>query len=216
MIREGDEMRNAVIGFVLIIILVISGLTILTVHNKTIRENELDTNLGIVMEQSLTLFAMNGEHAEHSNGEELLIADLIQNFLLKTTSNSEFTVNVLTADTKKGILDVEVIEKFTQFGGTIGYANCRKTVVLEVYENIKNEYFPISFYVDDQIIKFIQLYGGSNLQQSEPEIPKKEGYEFQGWELNNDGRIYKELSFITVTKEMKFKACFILKDKESI
>ncbi|MEF9916063.1 MAG: hypothetical protein RSD97_06435 [Lachnospiraceae bacterium] len=201
-------MRNAVIGFISLIILVISGLSILTIHNKSIRENELDTNLGMAMEQSLASFAMDKEYVLQKKSEDLLVADMIQNLLLKTTSNSEFTVHVLTANTQKGILDVKVVETFPQFGGIKGHAYCRKTVVLEEYKNKKEEFFPVSFIVFDQCVKSVWVYGGSTLQYQEPISPKQNGNDFLGWKLEDTGKIYKDISFITVIKPLTFRACF--------
>ena len=86
-------MRNAVTGFILMIIIILSGTAILTIESKTTRQNELDMNLGSSMEQTMKSLAADG--SERFGDEEEMAADFIENFLVRTTSKSEFQFDIL-------------------------------------------------------------------------------------------------------------------------
>ena len=108
-------MKNAVIGFFMIVILVISLAAIQTAENRTTRKNELDSSLSEAMEQSMKILTVNPVyHIEKESGTDEFTADFIQGFLMKTTSNSEFTVEILNVDVEKGLLDVRAKSRFRQ------------------------------------------------------------------------------------------------------
>ena len=100
---------------ILIVILVFAGFTVQSIHNKSIRKNELDTNLSAAIEESLSVLAIDPDYS--AEGEEELLSDAIENLLTRITSDSDFKVRVLAADAEKGILDIEATEHFRQPGG---------------------------------------------------------------------------------------------------
>lgn len=204
-------MKNAVIGFILFVILVFTGVTIYTIEGKTTRKNELDSNLGAAMEQSMTIFTIDPTYTVEKENNDHLIADFIENFLVKTTTDSTFTIDVLEVDAEKGLLDVKVTEEFNQFVSK-GHVSCRKTVILEDYENSDNEVCEVSFYLpvevkdkpgqfENQIVKSLQINKGAKLaNEMLPTVTEREGYVFKGWKLEGYDKIYTDISELTVMK----------------
>lgn len=202
-------MKQAIIGFLLIMILVLSGVSIYTIHNQTIRKNELDANMAAAMEQSMAVLAMDVAYREEADVSEERIIEFIQHFLSKTTSDSEFVIEILSVDTKEGLLDVRVTEEFSQFIPVKGHVECRKTMVLEEYENEREQFYPVTFWVGEQIVKQIHVYGGNTLLHLQPEDPVKEQAKFTGWRLDGSSHIYREeIGQLRVLQELKFTAVF--------
>lgn len=179
-------MRNAVTGFILLIVIILSGTAILTIESKTTRQNELDMNLGSAMEQTMKSLAADG--SERFADEEEMAADFIENFLVRTTSKSVFQIDILKADPQKGVLDVSVSEQFRQIMGE-GKAKARKTVILEQYDKKGDVFHYVSFRIvtkeGENVVKQLRIQENSFLETAffPAEDPVKEGYKFQGWML---------------------------------
>lgn len=121
-------MRNALIGFFCLAILLLSGVAVSTSESRTLRQNELDNSLGKAMEQSMIVLKENDTY-EIANKEEF-IADFIQNTLIQLNSDSDYKITIYTADFEKGLLDAEVEETYNQVFGK-GSVSVRKTVVAD-------------------------------------------------------------------------------------
>lgn len=216
-------MKNAVIGFFMIVILIISGVSIQTAENRKIRKNELDSTLSTAMEQSMKVLTVNPVyHIEKENGTDEFIADFIQGFLMKTTSNSDFTVDILDVDVEKGILDVKVKERYKQIIG-YGEVASQKTIILEEEMEPEEEFYKISFLSwgkdgqrESYTIKQVNVLNGDSLSASilpQAEI-EKEGYVFSGWELVKPkldiGILYNKenVGSLYAREDMEFKAVY--------
>lgn len=219
-------MKNAVIGFFLVIILIFSGVTILTSENRTTRQNELDNSLGAAMEQSMKVLTVNPVyHIEKEGGTDEFVADFIQGFLAKTTSSSDFSIEILDVDVEKGLLDVRAVETYKQIIG-YGKVACRKTVILEDVEEEKDVYYYVSFLTTQEeskdeenngyVLKQVSIHSGDNLTAAI--LPKsgmeKEGYMFCGWKMvkpvNGIGILYGEenIETICVGEHIEFEAVY--------
>ena len=108
-------MRNALIGFFCLAILLLSGVAVSTSESRTTRQNELDNSLGKAMEQSMMILKENDTY-EIDNKEEF-IADFIQNTLIQLNSDSDYKITIYTADFEQGLLDAEVEETSDQVFG---------------------------------------------------------------------------------------------------
>lgn len=213
-------MRNAVTGFILLIIIILSGTAILTIESKTTRQNELDMNLGSSMEQTMKSLAADGSEKFGDGGE--MAADFIENFLVRTTSKSEFQFDILKADPKKGVLDVKVTERFGQVIGE-GKAEARKTVILEQYDRKGDVFYYVTFRSvtkdGENVVKQLRIQENSPLEAAffPAKDPVKKGYKFQGWMLmspdeNPDkGQIYTKEDFggLLVSSDLILEAVFV-------
>lgn len=228
-------MKNAVIGFFMVIVLIFAGISIQTAENRTSRKNELDNSLGTAMEQSMKILTINPiYHVEKEKGTDEFVSDFIQGFLMKTSGNGEFTVNVLKVNVEKGILDVSVVEKYKQIIG-YGEITSRKTVILEDLEKKENVFRKVTFLISSKesteqkiaegvntqdpgsyILKQVNIHNGDTLTAAV--LPKsgleKEGYRFCGWRMakpeNGVGILYGEgnIESIFVTEDIEFQAVY--------
>lgn len=219
-------MKNAVIGFFMVIILIFSGVAIQTSENRTARQNELDNSLGAAMEQSMKILTVNPVyHIEKENGTKEFTADFIQGFLMKMSSDSKYTIDILDVDVEKGLLDVRVSERYKQ---VIGYGNVssHKTVILEDQKEEEDVFYPVSFLTQSKehadseeqeyVLKQVSVHGGDHLTAAvlpKAEL-KKEGYVFCGWRMvepvNGMGVLYgiENINTICVREEIKFQAVY--------
>lgn len=207
-------MKNAVIGFFMVIILIFSGIAIQTSENRTARQNELDNSLGAAMEQSMKILTVNPVyHIEKESGAKEFTADFIQGFLMKTSSDSEYTIEIMDVDVKKGLLDVRASETYRQVIGS-GRVSSRKTVILEDLKEEEEVFYKVSFLVmqkehedaeeKEYVLKQACVHGGDFL--SAAVLPKAEmerdGYVFCGWKMvkpvNGIGILYGEENIHTV------------------
>ena len=223
--RKGEGMKNAVTGFFMIVILVISLAAIQTAENRTTRKNELDSSLSEAMEQSMKILTVNPVyHIEKESGTDEFTADFIQGFLMKTTSNSEFTVEILNVDVEKGLLDVRAKSRFRQIIG-YGEVSCRKTVILEELEEDKETPCYISFFAEkpakeadtenNYVLKKISVHCGDRLSAAMlPESGLREGYIFCGWKMtkpvNGIGILYgkENINTLCAGDDMEFQAVY--------
>lgn len=219
-------MRNAVIVIFMIVILVFSGVSIQAAENKAIRKNELETSLGEAMEQSMKVLTIHPVyHIDNSSKTDEFAADFIQGFLMKTTSNSDFIIEILGIDVEKGLLDVRVAERYKQIIG-YGEISCRKTVILEDFEKEEEAFYQVSFWAtkeggreeseSEYIIKQVNVHSGGNLNAAmlpQSSVERK-GRTFRGWRMikpvNGLGILYGEenISTLRVRENLEFEAVY--------
>ncbi|MBU3839985.1 MAG: hypothetical protein IAA25_03120 [Candidatus Ruminococcus intestinipullorum] len=217
-------MKQAVMGFFLMICFIFIGAILYTAEMKTTRKNELDTILGTAMEQSMELLTINSLYQiSDEKGAEELVVDFIQNFLSRTTSDSDFQIRILTVDEKRGLLDVEVTEIYKQMIGQ-GRVVSRKTIVLEDIEKEQGGMCKVSFWRENEeeskkIVKQIMVPKGSLLSASMlPKIETQAGEQILGWrviigmEHGEEDTIYTEetVGEIHITEDMEFEVVKIL------
>ncbi len=136
-------MKNVIISIGLIIMMLISVLILFTVYGQNTRQNEIDEALSVAVEQTLENYKIDNNYV--IKDEKQFKADLVQNLIIAIESDSELTVNILSLDMEKGLLDVEAIEKFSQPNGSTGTVSSRKTVILEEYRQKEPSYYFIEF-----------------------------------------------------------------------
>lgn len=219
-------MRNAVIVIFMVVILVFSGAAIQAAENRAIRKNELESSLSEAMEQSMKILTVHPVyHIDDSAKTDEFAADFIQGFLMKITSNSDFTIEILGMDVEKGLLDVRVTERYKQIIGH-GEISCRKTVILEDFEEEKRTFYQVSFWVPEEggkggseyeyVIKQVNVHSGGNLNAAM--LPQnnmeREDRTFCGWRMikpvNGLGILYGEenISTLRVRESLEFKAVY--------
>lgn len=219
-------MRNAVILIFMVIILVFSGVSIQAAENKAIRKNQLETSLSEAMEQSMKILTIHPVyHIDTSSNTDEFAADFIQGFLMKITSNSDFTIEILGIDVEKGLLDVRVAERYKQIIG-YGEISCRKTVILEDFEKEEEVFYQVSFWVPKEggreeseyeyIMKQVNVHSGGNLNAAmlPQSSMERVGRTFCGWRMvkpeNGLGILYGKgnIGMLRVLENLEFKAIY--------
>ena len=206
-------MKNAIIALIGIAMVIMVTVGINTVENKTMRQNELDSNLDKALERTMEILTIDPVYQISKNDTEVA-ADFIENFLVNTTSDATFKIDIITVDPEKGLLDVQVSESYAQVIGT-GKVSARKTVILDDWENPDNTYFTVRFCLDDKIIKQVNIHGGDKITKGilPQSIAESETAVFKGWRMmmpQESDVLYTEDSILnlTVTNDLVFQAIY--------
>lgn len=132
-------MKSAVTSLGCLMLAVITFIIVSTISSVGIRSDELNTAVDVAM--AATQKALLEKRDTITNNEEY-IAEFNQNLLVQIDSDSDVEVIVYTADYEKGLLDVEVKEKFRYiFDGsekTREYST-RRTSIIDTTDKIPTE-----------------------------------------------------------------------------
>lgn len=132
-------MKSAVTSLGCLMLAVITFIIVSTISSVGIRSDELNTAVDVAM--AATQKALLEKRDTITNNEEY-IAEFNQNLLVQIDSDSDVEVIVYTADYEKGLLDVEVKEKFRYiFNGsekTREYST-RRTSIIDTTDKIPTE-----------------------------------------------------------------------------
>lgn len=205
-------MKSAAIAFVSCLMIISVVLILTKMDNRSIRQSELETNVSVALEQTMTNLKVDKKYDVHTEaGINEWVADFIQSLLICTDSNSGITVNILKADPEKGILDVECVSTYKVNNKTKSIS-CRKTVLFDEWVNPDSIYHAVKFVVDGEVKQTINVHEGDLLESVQSAIakPEKEGKAFAGWKWEEDGCVYTDFadSGITVEHDIKFEAVF--------
>ncbi len=153
-------------------------LLMLTLFGRAARKSETEYMLAQAMDSSLS-GAMQKQGETTGAGEEFT-ADFLKALLIQANSDSELTVSVLDADEQKGILSVEITERFRHPNGNEGSVSQARTVIFDRAAEQEPEYCRVGFYLEDgEMYKEYRVPKGSVC--SIPVSPRKEGKRFLYW-----------------------------------
>lgn len=176
-------MKHTVYGILLAVIALLVVAILLGVSGKNVRENEIETALNTAIEQALEQWKE--KESDEAGDVQGMIADFNRLLLQQVESNSEIQVDVLTADAKKGVMDVRVTNTYRNILGQERKIVCRKSVIQEEYTE-EMKYYTITFFVDGQVYDQYSLYQGGQLVA--PKTPKKDGKTFRYWVKNGESQ----------------------------
>ncbi len=95
------------------------------------RQNELNRAVDSALQDTVENQFDTKTYSVGSNDE--FIADFMEALLVQINSDCRIKVNVLDVDYQKGLLSVEVIEKYKHPIGTEGQVSVKRTVIMEQY-----------------------------------------------------------------------------------
>lgn len=183
-------MKHTVYGISLAALAMAVVAILLGASGKSVRENEIETALNTAIEQALEQITEEGHGAGDDQG---LIGDFNQLLLQQVESDSEIQVEILTADAKRGVLDVRITDTYQNILGQERKIVCRKSVIQEAYTK-KKGYHTVTFVADGEVYDQYSLYEGARLVL--PGTPKKSGKVFRYWTKqgeNQECRLEDEL-----------------------
>lgn len=192
-------MRNVMIGFFSLVILLLVSLSLTSSGGKTMRQNELDSSLSSAMMSSMEMLQKKSADSTVSN--ERFITDTIQAALVKTDGDASYDVTIYQLDAEKGILDVGVTARYAQVMHP-GKVSARRCIVIDDYKNDLDEYFTVVFKDGSDIVKQIQLYGGDTLTAAM--LPQGDKYKDVTWKCNGVTCSKSSMPVIYVTGNMEF------------
>lgn len=191
-------MKTAVIGYIMVMLLVLSGVAINTVGSKQIRQNELDSNLYAKMKKSLEILKVDSTPVE----DEKLAADAVEGVLQGIKSNGDYEVHVYKADPQEGKLDMEVRGTYKQVLGE-GKVSARRSIVYDDWKTKEQGSYTVVFMDDKDTLKELKCKANSSLTPED--LPKVQG---ERWKLNLNGKTYTEdtIGQVSVITNLTFVA----------
>ena len=193
-------MRNYIIGFFMLVVLILGGISINTVNMRTERKNELDTAFSKAVQETLQN-AISDEPTYKINNNNEAVADMIENLVVQLNGGkrTDYTVTVYTVDIEKGILDAAVTETYNQVVGT-GKITVRKTAIVDDTTQDTN-YYTVTFKEGDTVLKEVSVHSGDRVPYAV--APKRD--DIVGWSYN--GKTYTtDLNTLNIKKEVTFTA----------
>jgi hypothetical protein len=124
-------MKNVFLGFGITICSIIAIVIVMTLCGINIRQNELNNAVNGALKETIENQFDSKTYSVNSNDE--LVADFLEALLVQINSDSTVVVNVLDVDYQKGLLSVEVIEKYKHPIGTEGQVSVKRTATMEQY-----------------------------------------------------------------------------------
>ena len=124
-------MKNVFLGFGITICSIISIVIVMTLCGTNMWQNELNRAVNSAVQDTVENQFDTKTYSVSSKDE--YIADFIEALLVQINSDCSVKVNVLDVDYQKGLLSVEVIEKYKHPIGTEGQVSVKRTVIMEQY-----------------------------------------------------------------------------------
>lgn len=127
-------MKSVFLAFGITICSFLSIVIIMTLCGTNMRQNELKRAVDSALQDTVENQFDNTTYKVNSNDE--LTADFMEYLLVQINSDCTVVVNVLDVDYQKGLLSVEVIEKYKHPIGTEGQVSVKRTVIMEQYNQL--------------------------------------------------------------------------------
>lgn len=122
-------MKNIILGMTIFLMVILSLGIVFAMGDKDARRNEVQESLTSAIESTMeTMFIKKAYYIEDA---ETFVADFEEALLVQLGTISDVTVNILEVDTEKGLLSVEIIERFEYMNGKQGSVAFTKTCIFE-------------------------------------------------------------------------------------
>ena len=181
-------MKNVIMTVTFAIITLLVFGTILSIHGRNVRSEELQNNLSSAVEE--TVENLMQEKNYKINSREEFLADFVETLAFSLHTDSDLSVRVLKADEEKGILSVEVVEKFRYINGKEGQVSCKKTVIFNQMRSDETKSHTVVFYLSkEDMLSGKNSYKKYEIAEGDPIIvplsPSVSGKKFTGWKTAN-------------------------------
>ena len=196
-------MRQIVYGSICGMIFVFILMMFAMQEGKSVRRQEVEQTLN-----QAVVSCMQGASVKSRMPLEekaLFRAELIQNILYHLTTDADVEIKICKSDAKKGIVSVQLDEKFLQPGAKAGRVSAQTTAILDRHKKQEEAFCHILFYVKDQLYKEYVIRGGN--EHPVPKIPVVEGEEFLGWQEKGTSILVTDLKK-EVVREREWEAVF--------
>ncbi len=177
-------MKNVILIVINMMIAVLTFGILMTLDARVARQQELASNLSSITEEVIGN-AMQEDNYKIEN-YNCFIADLIENLAVALDAESDITIRIMKADIQKGILSIEVVERYRHLNGRIGTVSCQKTVIFNQLVEPEEISYKVEFYLSKEELlnqknsyKIYTIKKGDTILQ--PKIPVKDAYTFKGW-----------------------------------
>lgn len=180
-------MRTSIMASTIILCFMLALMSILTINSiSSLRVSE-QTSLNNIVDSAIK--SIEEDREINADNYEEVMNDLLQLIILQSNANGNINIKILEANTKEGLLDIEVSKTYTWFG-IQKEVKSRRTVIMEEFENPPAVPVTVRFVYKDIYNTTIthredSTFVGAILKR--PKNPKKQGYTFTGWSLTENG-----------------------------
>ena len=162
-------------------------LTILAVNSLSAIKVEQQMSLDIAVDSAIKSLEIDKDY--NTLNYEDMVNDILQLVIMQSDSRGDIVVKILEANTKEGLIDIEVTKKY-KWGPTTKSVTTRRTVILEEYENPPSKIVTVKFtYInaDGETIthREDETFVGALLRR--PKNPKVAQKTFKGWTTTAGG-----------------------------
>lgn len=174
-------MRSTATLFITIILGILTIVMTVTMCGRMNRSTEIRSNTDSAAEDTVSAAKVTEDYAIASNQE--MLSDFMESMSVAMDSNGALEMKVMGVDFDKGMLSVNVNEKFTNPNGNAGLIkDDGKTVILNKLTEEQIKTFTVTFYKnagDTEIYKKYVLNEGEAIPV--PAAPSQDGKTFTGW-----------------------------------
>lgn len=121
-------MKQAILGFMFLVVALLTVCTMFSIHSKDARTDEIEKNLTKTAEQALEQ-TLNNKVYKIEDAKEL-VADFVQNLILGVNSDSDISIKVIDIDYDNGLINIEITENFKYVNGNKGSVTIKKALVV--------------------------------------------------------------------------------------
>lgn len=186
-------MKHIVFGLVTGSIAVMFVVMLSVFMDRNVRREELENSLAEAMET--TMLAWQQERQDMDHGEwtaEKLEKTLVQYLAGQIASDSELIVEVLAADSEKGLLSARAVERFRYPVGQEGEVECTRTILadsIEPAQQNNDRQHTVRFYLSREDMEqgstaykqMVVMHGDSLIQPGEPRMLPENTGSFVEW-----------------------------------
>lgn len=191
-------MKHMVFGLVAGCMTVLFTVILLTLMDRNVRMEELEQSLAEAMETTMLEWCALGQEppgeADWSAGS---MEEQLEQYLRgQISSDSEVTVEILTADEEKGLLSAKAVERFRYPTGQEGQIESTRTILSDrkAEEDMMTQYHTVRFYwsredMEQGRTSYKQMkicHGDSLIRPCDPVSPDGAGDVFVEWRDSRD------------------------------
>lgn len=177
-------MKNMITMMIGIVIGAITILIILTVTGRMNYATELESQLPMVVEDTLGNIKIKQSYPVAENKE--FTADVTEQLAKELDAQTGIVMRIMGADMEKGLISMGVDREFIHPDGKNGTVKCSRTAVWNKLENMVEQKYYVQFYKDADTSDCYKRYcvmEGDTI--GAPAVPVEKDREFAGWQDDN-------------------------------
>lgn len=181
-------MRNMTMIFIHVILGLMAVAIVMTISGRMNRSAEVQSKLSAAVEHAVE---QTDDNAEAVKSSEEAVAACIGELALMSDTDAELTVDIMEADADKGVIAIQIQERFRHPNGKPGKIQWSRTAIRNRKEKEQKEQYEVRFYCSKE-----EMSGGEacykrySVQEGErvlaPANPGRKDAVFACWKDSHD------------------------------
>lgn len=177
-------MKNSIMILTGIAVGVLTIMVVMTVMGRMNHFVELESQISGVAEETVKYAMLHKDHSQLNRQEFLAIT--VQNVAAVIQTKTDIVINIFGADERKGMLGMNIVERFKHPNEKEGTVNSDRTVIFNQLPKEKHKVYEVSFYLNSgDILHNRNCYKKISVLEGEtvpaPKEPTKAQQRFVGW-----------------------------------